>query len=335
MRRRRFWQGERGEKQRKRYLFLEEITESAYHINVSLRKDIYLPFQTIIPGYYTKQFEELETFSIEYFKKTHPDSKWGDHEHFDTWEAYLASDADHYPELIPVRDAVIKWSRDNNLDADWCREVIVDTLNDWVREDSRGKDDYEFDWQCSPGGKVSVHPLEHEVVPLPDFPRYFPFIHRSVDHYLREVRQWMEAKIIPKSIWYELKSSWIGSDVGTMLDKYIEEDLGRICEIAKFYALSLENYYKEKGYGTVRTYPEESKHIRWAVQAQINKETIFSSIATSEGLLSGGKPNVSYVRREVLKVLGEIELPPRPGLLGSGRRRGATEKTPRRRVSSQ
>jgi hypothetical protein len=335
MRERRFWQGERGEKQRKRYLFFEEITESAYHINASLRNDIYIPFQAVIPGYYTPRFEALETYSIEYFKKTHPDSKWGDHEHFDTWEAYLAADADHYPELIPVRDAVINWSRENNLDADWCREVIVDTLNDWVREDSRGKDDYEFDWQCSPGGRVGVHPYENKIVPLPGFPRYFPFTHRSVDHYLREVRKWMEAKIIPESVWHKLRSSWIGSDVGTTLDKYIEEDLDRICEIAKFYALSLENYYKKEGYGTVRTYPEESKHIRWAVQAQINKETTFSSIATSEGLLSGGKPNVSYVRREVLKVLGEIELPPRPGLLGSGRRRGATEKTPRRRVSSQ
>src|SRR5438067_1703277 len=121
--RRRFWQGERSEKQRKRYLFFEEITETTYHINESLRKEIYIPF-----------------------------------------------------------------------------------------------------------------------------------LHMSVDRYLQEVRRWMKEKIIPDSVWQKLKSSWIGSEtsMGPILDKYIEEDLGRICEIARVYARSLEFYYKQEGYEPVR-----------------------------------------------------------------------------------
>lgn len=148
-------------------------------------------------------------------------------------------------------------------------------------------------------------------------------------------RQWMETKIIPESIWHKLKSSWMAPDLTSTLDEYINQDLDRICEIARFYALSLEHYYKEKGHGPVPAHPEEGKHIRWAVQAQMNKETTFSSIAASEGLSNSGRPNVSYVRREVLKVLREIELPPRPGLLGSGRRRASTENNPRHRASSR
>jgi hypothetical protein len=51
------------------------------------------------------------------------------------------ADDKHYPELIPVREAVIAWSRSNHLDTDWCREVAVKTLDYWVRTDRKYRDD--------------------------------------------------------------------------------------------------------------------------------------------------------------------------------------------------
>ena len=345
MRRRRLWQGERSEKRIKRELFFDEITQSAYHVNESLRTEVYIPYQSVIPGYYTPRFEELDDLAEKHFGKLQRSSNHPDYGYLDTWNAYMMADDTHYPELIPVREAVITWSRKNHLDVDWCREVAVETLDDWVREDRKTKDGADeddekqklYDWSCPGGRKVNVHPLEHKLVPLPDFPRYFPFIHMSVDHYLQEVKRWMTQKIIPESVWHQLKSSWIGSDspMGPKLDKYIEEDLGRICEVAEFYALSLEAYYRDKGHKPIRSQPEESKHIKWAVQAQMYEETTFSSIAKSENLFNNDRPNASYVRREVLKVLEEIGLPPRPGLLKPGRRKGAIEKNPRHRVSSR
>jgi hypothetical protein len=341
MKERRFWQGQKIEKRLKRELFFEEITQSAYHVNESLRTEVYIPYQSVIPGYYTPRFEELDELAEKHFDRLQRSSNHPDYGYLDRWNAYMMADDSRYPELIPVREAVITWSRKNHLDVDWCREVAVRTLDYWVREDLKTKDEADeeqklYDWSCPSGGKVNVHPLEHKLVPLPDFPRYFPFIHRSLDRYLQEVKLWMKEKIIPESVWHQLKSSWIGSDstMGPRLDKYIEEDFSRICEIAEFYALSLEAYYRDKGHKHVRTQPEEGKHIKWAVQAQMYEETTFSSIAKSENLFNNGRPNASYVRREVLKVLEEIELPLRPGLLKPGRRKGAIEKKPRHRVSS-
>jgi hypothetical protein len=339
---RRFWQGQKIEKRRKRELFFEEITQSAYHVNESLRTEVYIPYQLVIPGYYTPRFEELDELAEKHFDELQRSSNHPDYGYLDKWNAYMMADDSHYPELIPVREAVINWSRKNHLDVDWCREVAVRTLDYWVREDRKTKDEDDeeqelYDWDCPGGGKANVHPLEHELVPLPDFPRYFPFIHRSLDHYLQEVKQWAKTKVIPQSLWYQLKNSWLGNNpyTGARLDRYIKEDLTRIRELAEVYALSLEGYYSQKGHKPVRTHPEEGKHIKWAVLAQMYEETTFSSIAESENLLNSGRPNASYVRREVLKVLEEIELPPRPELLKPGRPKRAKERNPRHRVSSR
>jgi hypothetical protein len=341
MKARRLWEGQKSEKARKRELFFDEITRSAYHVNESLRTEVYIPYKSVIPGYYTPEVEELDNLRGEYFRKTHPNYNWSGYEHHEDWEVYLVADADHYPELVPVREAVIAWSRKNHLDADWCREIAVRTLDYWFREDRKTKDEDDeeqklYHWYCPGGRKVNVHPLEYKLVPLPGFPRYFPFIHMSIDHYLQEVKQWARKDIIPQSFWHQLKGSWIGSDstMGAKLDKYIEEDLERICEVAAFYARSLKGLYSDKGHGPVPAHPEEAKHIRWAVQAQVYKETTFSSIAESEGLLACDMPNTSYVRREVLKILEDIGLPPRKDLQNSGRRKGSKDKKPRKDVSN-
>jgi hypothetical protein len=68
------------------------------------------------------------------------------------------------------------------------------------------------------------------------------------------------------------------------------------------------------------------------------EEATFSSIAKSEDLLINREmPNVSYVKREVKKVLKEIDLPIREELLKPGRRKGSKDKKPRqpRRESTQ
>jgi hypothetical protein len=334
MKERRFWQGERYEKWLKRELFFDEITRRAYHVNESLRFKVYVPYQSIIPGY-NPRFEELDDLAIAHFRKTHPDSTWSDYEHFHTWEAYMMADDEHYPELIPIREAVREWSDEYHLNADWCREVAVRTLGDWARADRhpKYKDDEEpsiYDWICYGGDRYHVHPLEGKVTPLPGFPPYLPFRHKSLDHYLKEVRRWVADQIIPQSIWHKLKDSWIcsDSDVGRkIIDKYIELNTVGICEIASLYAGMLENFYIKKGFPPLHSRPEEGKHFRWAVQAQINEKT-FSSIAKSANLYNSGMPNTSYVRREVLKVLSDIDLPSRPELLKPGRpRRTNNEKT--------
>jgi hypothetical protein len=345
MKERRLWQGQNSEKARKRELFFDEITRSAYHVNESLRTEVYIPYKSVIPGYCTPRFEELDDLAEKHFDALHRSTNHPDYGYLDKWNDYLMADASHYPELIPVRETVIKWSRKNYLDKDWCREIAVRTLDYWVRDDRKPNDEDDeeqksYEWDCPGRRKVNVNPREYKLVPLPGFPRYFPFRDESVDHYLQEVRRWMRAKIIPQSVWHQLKGSWIGSDsaMGARLDKYIEEDLERICEVAEFYARSLEGLYSDKGHGPVPAHPEEAKHIRWAVQAQMYEEATFSSIAKSEDLLINREmPNVSYVKREVKKVLKEIDLPIREELLKPGRRKGSKDKKPRqpRRESTQ
>lgn len=340
MKQKRFWQGEKSEKQIKRYLFFEEITHSAYHVNLSLRTEVYTPYKSVIPGYFTPRFEELDKLSRKSFGKNHPNAKYFDYEHYDTWEAYLTADVDNYPELIPVREAVIAWSRSNHLDADWCREIAVDTLNYWFREDHKPKyedpEEHElYELVCYPGGgKYRMNPIvEDKLLPLPGFPPYLPFRHKSLDHYLEEVRRWMQEKVIPQSVWHQLKDSFIGSlpHVSARLDSYIEAEFNRIRKLAATYAYFVEYFYRQKGYTPITPQPEESKFIKWTVQAQIYEGTTFSSIAESENLFNGDLPNTSYVRREVLKVLEAIELSPRSGLLKPGRPKGARDKRLRHR----
>jgi hypothetical protein len=329
MKEKRFWQGEKSEKQRKRYLFFEEITQNAYQVNESLRTKVYTPYQSIIPGYYTPRFEELDNLTGEHFRKTHPNSKWSDFEHFHTWGAYLVADEKRYPELIPVREAVIAWSRSNHLDADWCREVAVNTLNDWARTDRKSKheDDEEqvlYDWDCYPGGgRYHLDPrVEDKLLPLPGFPPYLPFRHESADQYLIEVKRWMQEKIIPQSIWHQLKDSFIGSNskMRAKLDLYIEEDLNRICEVAGFYGLCVELFYEQKGYKLVNPQPEEAKHIKWAVQAQVCGKS-YTEIALEEEV------DPSTVTKQASAILKQIGLPPRKGLQ-PGRKPGMkSEKT--------
>jgi hypothetical protein len=303
MRRGKFSSGERAEKRRLRCLFFREITKSDYKVIKSLRKDVYIPYRSVFPVYSNSRFDELEDLSFKTFRKVHPNAKWADFEHFVQWEGFMEADDDHYPELIPVRNAVINWSQDHNLDANWCRETAVATLDSWAQKNSKFNE-----WEISYGTKYRIDPDEEDrLMPSPAFPPYLPFKH-STDEYLIAIEKWARDKIIPTSFLYQLKDSSVGksADGKEVIDSQIEAEVKSIIKIADIYCASVNSFYAQLDYTGINSRPEEAKHLRWTVRSLITGKS-YLEIGEEE------KVGEETVKKAVQRMLHALELSRKKG----------------------
>jgi hypothetical protein len=211
-----FSPGSRAERSRKRYLFLSEIERITPQVIRSLRRNVYLPYRALLPirdPYEGGRFDQLDELARLAFYKAHPDAKWSDYEHHWNWDALMMADVTRYPKLIPVRAAIIKWSRYYSLDADWCREEAVETLDAWDNaQKNNGPPLKANEWNGSYGPPFHANSkLEREFIPIENFPEYYPFRCRSKKEYLKEVEAWARATA-SASMPSQMKKTTLGSD---------------------------------------------------------------------------------------------------------------------------
>lgn len=341
----------------KRELFLAEIKRSAFYVMESLYKEVFPYFSTIeqldediISDAYDKAVLEafdkkdrsrllakIRRLREEGFedgaRELESDRVWlaekewklaRNKEELVSWYGLVEANKQH-PELTKIRKAILRWSRKWNLDADWCRDLGLDTVGRWATEE----DTVDVgEWGHMPGVVRYYSDLNSEeekgFLLFDGQPRYLPYKQKRRE-YLDDLHNRLQETIRKDPLWRACHEGSYKRRI-TSLIQGIRED------IEKRYCVRVEDYYKRHDRDRFEDERNIDKYIKWTVQAQVGN-TPLSTIAESENLFNGAVPNTSYVRREVLKVLKAIELPPRQQMLKPGRPKGAKDKKPRLRSS--
>lgn len=302
---------------RHRFFFFREIEESKPEVLQSLYDDVFTPFRSCFPFDETSlekieeqlrgklyneclkrttDQKEIGRLSMPFISKLH-------NEYY--WTIFDAANDKYHQELIPLREAVRQWTKKQNLDADWCRALVLDSMR-WFGKAERLR------WQLTTAGSAYIdHQLEKSFLPCPNFPAWSPFWQRKSD-YLERLKE-----TITKSIDVFYSTHPLFSGLPEKIKQRTVKDIYREGEI---YCNKLIALYEDKGYTQIKLSREEGRKIRWAVLAQVGTNPMMLSQIARKYRIA-----VHHVSEDVRACLQEINLPVRDTLFGSGRRIGIKE----------
>lgn len=297
-------------KVRTRLLFLEEIQTTAVEVLESLRDEVFDPFRKVLPVY-SDVSNDLHNYAdrmkIAAWLTEHPGCSahcqslsdrdlvlirdliiLDEPKEGGLWDTLRAADENCHPELVPLRDAILEWSRKYNLDGDWWRSIAFHTVNDWA---AYGECDLEFYWSMAETREID-HAAELALLPFEEFPRWEP-AHQRRRTYLVKLREWARAGMTVETL-YKCATAKQRSDL-----IYAVEEKG------KAYCDRVERYYESNGWTRVKNKPSLARHIKWAVafQTQNNSHPQIAAIYDVD---------VGPVWRAVHEVLHLIDLQARP-----------------------
>jgi hypothetical protein len=286
----------------KRHRFFDHIVMVAPGVLKSLRRQVYASAGDALPIDWSR-FDELEK-ALGDFKRRSSDPAARQLSYL--WGGILMADEDNYAELIPVRERILKWSLRWHLDTNWCRDAILQTVNEW----SLGRVKFN-EWQFPGYGHRVIINREYEqrLVPSPLFPPWRPFDHKKT-HYLNELER-------------TIRKTYKNDPILSVLPKsYLESDVKALLQTAREYCKILVKYYESHSYRRIIGRPQEDKHFVWAVQVQILGMSI-SEVASNYGT------DAANVSRRVREILRRIDLPLRKDIVG-GRPKGSKNSNFRR-----
>jgi hypothetical protein len=318
-----------------RVFFLQEIEESKPEILQSLYDEVYTPFRSCFP-YDEDRLEKIEEclrlkWYEECLKKTTDQSKIRRlsmpfisklHKAY-YWTIFEAANDKYHPELIPLREAVRQWSKKQNLDADWCRAIALDSMR-WFDDAKKLRwfdDAKKLRWQITRSGRAYIeHQVEMSFLPCPNFPAWSPFWQRKSD-YLERLKDKVTESV---NAFFSTHPLFAG-----LPEKIKQRTMKDIYREGEIYCSKLFDYYQRKGYTQIKLSRDEERKIRWTVLAQVGTNPLmFSQIARKYRIAT------NHVSENVKDCLKEIDLPARDNLFGSGRRIGIKEKK-RRNIANR
>lgn len=212
------------------------------------------------------------------------------------WDGLQSADRDCHAELVPLRTAIQEWSRKNNLDAEWWRNIGFQTVNAWA---GYGECDLEFSWSISEEVEINQG-AELALLPFDGFPRWQPANARRRD-YLSRLRDWARTRIEGEVI-FRCASRPCRSDLIYSVEK-----------MGKAYCQEVERYYESHAWTRVKDKRHLVNHIKWAVAFQTQNKS-YGQIAES---YEKAVPPVKRAADEILELIG---LPKRPSKLSTKRR---------------
>lgn len=314
-----------------RVFFLQEIEESKPEVLQSLYDEVYTPFRSCFP-YDEDKLEKIEEglrlkWYEECLKKTTDQNKirrlsmpfFSKLQNAYYWTVFEAANDKYHPELIPLREAVRRWAKKQNLDADWCRAIALDSMR-WFDDANKHRwfdDEKKLRWQITRSGKSDIdHLVERSFLPCPNFPAWSPFWQRKSD-YLAKLKGRVTESI---DVFFSAHPHFAG-----LPEKVKQKIMNEIYGQGVIYCNKLFDYYQGKGYSQIKLSREEERKIKWTVLAQVGTNPLmFRQIASKYRI------GANHVSEAVQECLQEMDLPPRDNLFGAGRRAGIKEKTKRK-----
>ena len=260
-----------------RYLFLEAIQTSKPQIIQSLFDNVFTPFKSQLP-IFSRKVQELEDYArenlVQEWIRKNPereaelteffeeivicrefDPRWQENLY---WRIYEVANEQCHPELIPIREAIVQWSIDNNLNSNWFKSVTMWTLNGW-RTEMPIEREMEWFWQMG-AFKFEINKAEEmRLLPSPDFPLWQPFAKRKA----------LYMETLEKSV----REIYATHPILNFLPKgNVKACVDALKNVAKNYCARVEKYYKENGYEHYRKNPlsrKQKRNIKWTVQVYV------------------------------------------------------------------
>jgi hypothetical protein len=305
----------------KREQFLHKVETRAPRVVRSLYDEVFLPYQADLPT--SKIINELDDLALlKTYKKAHPKSRlsgrelenaayyyWRSHnEGLSFWHCFLAADKSHHPQLIPIREAIIKWSDYWNLNADWCRDRAIRQLFAWT--DEVWETDHT-EWGAMPYGRlVEINKQEERrLLPSEDFPRWMPF-EQKLNEYLDQQEQELREYITKHPVMAAMFEGYLKSHINDLIKRIRDEMRLNYCE-------KLADYYEEHKYIRISIEPRIDKHMEWTVRVRILCRTSDEVTQTFERIAKEESYSENAIRKAVREILTEIGLPLQPTFLPS------------------
>ncbi len=299
----------------RRELFLKKVTQEHIQVLESMYRDILEPFRNVFVDGAIRKIEALEMeVCLRKWEQDNPKSILaGEHKKMaaiDYWRAcheedhclwygLIEANKDHFPELVPIRDVVLKWSIDYQLNADWCRHRAIETVSIWAKNNFQVTEP-QTELSKLQGNKLDfcgnvtlwMHLHEEktlEYLPSKDFIKWEwnPFFVKRKP-YINKIREEISKRISNDPLLSLADKSHTKPLVDSILAK------------VKVYCDQVKKHYKSNYAIEATTKQEEEKHIKWAVLSQVKKRT-FLEIAEN---FNTDAANVSRRVNEILTLIG-------------------------------
>lgn len=302
----------------KRISFLRAIEKIAPDVLTTLYEQVGIPFQKLFPME-SETIDGLEMYTIlSFFDKAHPNYEysmaekeeeaqdfWIDQhdDYFILWDGIQGADTAHFPEIIPLREAILQWADSWNLNAGWVNDRAFWTLQEWSI-DQWEEPDY---WNIGGGlgGSVDINEKEELGFMLSEqLPRWTPFMKKQ-SSYLRELETRVRNDISQHPVLSLLLQGPLKSHLDPMVKLLINH-------VRRDYCQKLIEYYESKGFKRFNERIRENQHIEWTTRLRTQCRTQEEVVGTFERIAEETGRKVNSIKKAVKETLIHIGMPLQP-----------------------
>jgi hypothetical protein len=312
-----------------RNIFLREIEVAAPAVLSTLYSNVFLPYRSLFPFHKNLLARLIRRTAMHSFNKTFPSSTLTGaarakaakihyrHAQLTTdaslsfWPALEMADGADCQKLVDLRKAILDWSDQWNLNADWCRDRAVRQMQTgWLQDpDREGWVDDGFYLSLRLFGPDSVPVFRNAQEAASFCPKEFPlwpaFLMRQRD-YLRMLERDLRNAIEKDPAWsWALSRPHLKSHVNNLIKVVLEDVRQNHCE-------RVARHYAEKGFERIGKRSRMEDHINWTVRVRVLSQTSDQIATMLETVAREAYLTINGVRKAVRETLIALELPMRP-----------------------